>query len=79
MSHSPMCVADSSPWERGRPVRNPWPQSTWSGPPFQGGRDARAPRVAELRQQLMSNLSGHIGQPEITALEPKGQLGVVDP
>src|SRR4026209_83976 len=26
----------------------------------------------------MSDLSGHIGQPEITALEPECQLGVVD-
>src|SRR4029453_10082717 len=38
----------------------------------------KSPLCAGLRQQLMSDLSGHIGQPEITALEPKGQLGVVD-
>ena len=37
-----------------------------------------APKVAGLHQQFMSDLPGHIGQPEITALEPEGQLGVVD-
>lgn len=35
-------------------------------------------RVAELRQELMRDFPSDIGQPEITSLEPEGQLGVVD-
>src|SRR6185503_13561403 len=49
------------------------------GGPHSPSRELNIPTFCTgLRQQLMSNLPGHIGQSEIRAMEPKGQLGVVD-